>query len=198
VLPLVVDFTGRKVLVIGGGVIGMRKAQSLISEGALVTVLTKELLAPVPAGVNRVEVREYRLGDLEGFLFVVAATGDASVNDAIEREARDRATLINVVDDLERGDTYFAALHRQGDVIIAVSTSGAAPAFAQWIRNEIARLLPKNLGLAAKRLQSERQTLHAAGATTEGRNWSPSIARALISDGGDESSDTAASPGRAT
>ncbi len=180
-LPLIVNFTGRKVLVIGGGFIGMRKAASLISEGALVTVITKELLASPPEGVEEVLVREYRPGDLEGFLFCVAATGDKVANDAIEREANERATLINVVDDLERGDTYFAALHRQGDVIVAVSTSGSAPAFAQWIRTEIARLLPKNLGSAAKALQAERLALHAAGETTEGRDWKPSIAAALAS-----------------
>ena len=178
-LPLIVNFTGRKVLVIGGGAIGMRKAASLISEGALVTVLTKELLAEPPVGVAEVLVREYCEGDLEGFLFIVTATGDKAVNDRIEREANERATLINVVDDLERGDTYFAALHRQGDVIVAVSTSGSAPAFAQWIRSEIARLLPKNLGEAAKKLQQERAALHQAGATTEGRDWAPSIAAAL-------------------
>ena len=187
-LPLIVKFTGRKVLVIGGGAIGMRKAASLIGEGALVTVLTKELLAEPPAGVTEVVVREYREGDLEGFLFVIAATGDKAVNDRIEREANERATLINVVDDLERGDTYFAALHRQDDVIVAVSTSGSAPAFAQWIRNEIARLLPKNLGEVARQLHQERSALHAAGATTEGLDWGPSIAAALRADEGEGSS----------
>ena len=180
-LPLIVNFTGRKVLVIGGGEIGMRKAASFVAEGALVTVLTKEVLASPPQGVAEVLLREYRPGDLEGFLFVVAATGDKAVNDLIEKQAQDLATLINVVDDLERGDTYFAALHRQGDVIVAVSTSGAAPAFAQWIRSEIARLLPSNLGEAAKTLQAERNALHAAGITTEGRDWKPAIAAALAS-----------------
>jgi precorrin-2 dehydrogenase/sirohydrochlorin ferrochelatase len=182
VLPLIVDFTGRKVLVIGGGVIGMRKAKSLVAEGAVVTVLTRELLAEPPHGVAEVIVRSYEPGDLEGFVFVVAATGDGAVNDAIVAEANARATLINVVDDLTRGDTYFAALHRQGDVVVAVSTSGAAPAFAQWIRDEIAKFLPKNLGVAATRLKAERAALHAAGVTTEGRDWSPSIARAVESD----------------
>ena len=178
-LPLIVDFLDRKVLVIGGGHIGMRKAATLVAEGALVTILTREVLAPVPAGVAEVVVRDFQPGDLAGYLFVVAATGDKRVNDLIELEAKQRATLLNVVDDLERGDTYFAALHRQGDVVVAVSTSGSAPALAQWIRNAIAHALPSNLGQVAAQLRDERAALHAANVTTEGRNWQPSINAAL-------------------
>ncbi|MEI6701881.1 MAG: NAD(P)-dependent oxidoreductase, partial [Actinomycetota bacterium] len=144
-----------------------------------VTIITTELLGPVPEGVAEVLIRPYAPGDLEGFLFVVAATADGEVNDLIEAEARERATLINVVDDLSRGDTYFAALHRQGEVVVAVSTSGSAPALAQYVRNLIAEALPEYLGETAALLKAEREALHQAGASTEHRSWDASIAAAL-------------------
>ena len=178
-LPLIVELTGRRVLVVGGGTVGLRKAAQLVSEGALVTIITTELLGPVPDGVAEVLLRPFQPGDLEGFIFVVAATANGAVNDLIEAEARERATFINVVDDLSRGDTYFAALHRQGEVVVAVSTSGSAPALAQYVRDLIATALPAYLGETAAILKQEREALHAAGHSTEHRRWGDSIAAAL-------------------
>ncbi len=178
-LPLIVEVTGRRVLVVGGGMVGLRKAAQLVDEGAVVTIIATEVLGPVPDGVAEVLVRPFSPGDLEGFVFVVAATANGEVNDLIEAEARERSTLINVVDDLTRGDTYFAALHRQGDVIVAVSTSGSAPALAQYVRDQIAAALPEHLGETAALLRAEREALHQAGVSTEHRSWADSITAAL-------------------
>ncbi len=178
-LPVVVDLAGRPVLVIGGGRVGLRKAAQLVSEGARVTVLSPELLADVPDGVAAVLARRYEPGDLAGYLLVVSATGDPEANDAIVAEARGRGLLVNVVDDSKRSDFYFAALHRQGDVVVAVSTEGAAPALAQWVRDRIAASLPANLAEVAEQLRAERRSMRAAGGSTEGIDWRPAIERAL-------------------
>jgi siroheme synthase-like protein len=169
--PLVVDLRGRRVVVIGAGRVGTDKAQQLLDAGALVTVISKELLAPLPAGVDVVIARAYEFGDLEGALLAVAATGDATVNDAIVREANERNVLLNVVDDVGRSAFYFTANYRDGEVLVSVSTGGASPALAQWVRNKVASALPRNLASVASRLRAERTSLHTAGESTENRPW---------------------------
>ncbi len=169
--PLVVDLRQRRVLVIGAGRVGVDKAAQLIECGALVTIITKEILATPPTGVEEIMVRAYQRGDLEGALLVVAATGDALVNDEIVSEATSRNVLLNVVDDLERSNFYFTANYRDGDVTVAVSTAGSSPALAQWVRNAVAAALPKNLALVATRLRAERNALHEANESTEQRPW---------------------------
>jgi len=173
--PLIVDLTNRPVLVIGGGTIGCRKAAQLVAEGAAVTMLSDVFLGAIPEGVARVITRPYAPGDLEGYLFVVAATANGDVNDQIWAEARERSILCNVVDDLSRGDTYFAALHTQGPVRVAVTTSGTAPALAQVLRDRIAAVLPGNLAEVAATLEGERRAAQAERGTSEGIDWRPRI-----------------------
>jgi siroheme synthase (precorrin-2 oxidase/ferrochelatase) len=62
-------------------------------------------------------------------------------------------------------------VHRDGDVVVSVSTEGSSPALAQWVRNVVATALPKNLAAVARRLRAERDALHASGQSTENLAW---------------------------
>lgn len=170
-LPLALKLTGRDVLVIGAGRIGTGKAALLISAGARVSMIARERVSELPSGLTSFEEREYRGGDLAGYALVVSASGDPEANDRIVEEARRTNVWLNVVDDPERSDFFFTAVHRDGDVTISVSTEGASPALAQELRSLIARRLPDNLGEVAQQLRIERSDLHEAGLSTEGLNW---------------------------
>jgi precorrin-2 dehydrogenase / sirohydrochlorin ferrochelatase len=182
VLPLALKLGGKDVLVIGAGRIGRGKAALLVESGARVTVIAREVLGELPRGLTTLVQREYREGDLRGYALVVSATGDANVNDRVVDEARRENVWLNVVDDPERSDFYFTAVHRAGDVIVSVSTEGASPALAQELRTMIAERLPDNLADVAQQLRDERAAFHAAGASTEGVDWRPRIRALLGSD----------------
>jgi siroheme synthase-like protein len=179
-LPLVFDLTNRDVLVLGLGRIGAHKARQLLEAGARVHVITTEALVEVPEGLASIQFRPYTVGDLSGMWLVISATANKSVDDAVVAEAQDRRIFYNVVDDLERCAFYFAALHRDGEMVVAVSSSGASPSLAQWTRNTIRESLPAHLGAVAAALRAERAALHAAGESTE-RDWGERV-RALLSD----------------
>ncbi len=180
-LPLAFKLDGLDVLVVGAGVIGARKAVQLVEAGARVSVIAEEVRVIMPDGVASVEERRYRPGDLAGYFLVVSATGDPETNDLIVAEATRARIWLNVVDDPERSSFYFMALHRQGDVTVAVSTSGAAPALAQAVRSHVAERLPANLDDVARTLREERQALHEQGATTENLDW-PARIRELLAE----------------
>ncbi len=169
-LPVVIDLAGRPVTVVGAGAVGARKVAQLLEVGAVVTVIANEVRA-LPAGVDTVRRRRYEPGDLAGAFLVVAATGDHGVDDAIAVEAASRGQLLNVVDDPKRSSFYFSALHRDGDVVVSVSTSGMSPALASWVRDRIAATLPSGLGALAERLAARRHAYHLAGTSTEGLAW---------------------------
>ncbi|HVB51643.1 MAG TPA: bifunctional precorrin-2 dehydrogenase/sirohydrochlorin ferrochelatase [Acidimicrobiales bacterium] len=181
-LPLAFKFDGVPVLVIGAGQIGARKAAQLIEAGAFVTIIAEEFLAPLPDGVAHVEQRRYQRGDLRGFFLVVSATGQPDVNDEVVKEASDERIWLNVVDDPERCSFFFMALHRQGEVTVAVTTEGAAPALAQGIRDLVAERLPTNLADVAVTLREERRAVHENGASTENADWRPRIRELLGAD----------------
>ncbi|HEV3187269.1 MAG TPA: bifunctional precorrin-2 dehydrogenase/sirohydrochlorin ferrochelatase [Acidimicrobiales bacterium] len=178
-LPLAFKFDGVPVLVVGAGRVGVRKAEQLIDAGASVSMIAETFIEPAPHGVAHVEERRYQRGDLRGYHLVVSATGDATVNDEIVEEARSERIWLNVVDDPERCSFYFMALHRQGEVTIAVTTEGAAPALAQEIRTLAAQRLPDNLGDVAATLREERRAVHEQGASTEDVDWRARIRELL-------------------
>ncbi|MFZ1063849.1 MAG: bifunctional precorrin-2 dehydrogenase/sirohydrochlorin ferrochelatase [Acidimicrobiales bacterium] len=169
--PLVADLRGRRVVVVGAGRVGADKATALLECGARVTVISEQVLAPLPDGLDQLLVRPYETGDLAGALLVVAATANPAVNDAIVNEADQRGILVNVVDDLARSTFHFTANYRDGDVLVAVSTAGASPALAQWVRNRVAAALPSNLARVARHLRRERALVHEAGQSTEHLAW---------------------------
>jgi siroheme synthase-like protein len=179
VLPLALRLSGKEVLVVGAGRIGTGKAALLVDAGARVTIIARDVLAELPRGLTALEQREYREGDLRGYALVVSATGDATVNDLVVAEAHRENVWLNVVDDPERSDFYFTAVHRDGDVVVSVSTEGASPALAQELRTMIAERLPDNLGDVADQLRRERADFHAAGTSTEGVDWRPRIRELL-------------------
>ena len=179
-LPLAFKLENKPVLVIGAGRIGTGKAQLLIDAGARVTILSRSFLVPLPGNVYSVVERDYQPGDLCGYALIVAATGDPVVNDDIVNESHELGLWINVVDDPARSDYYFTAVHRDGEVVVSVSTEGAAPALAQEIRSLIRRQLPRHLGDVARQLRHERAALHESGESTEGVDWKPRI-RELLS-----------------
>jgi precorrin-2 dehydrogenase len=171
--------TGKDVLVIGAGRVGTSKATLLVDAGARVTIITRDVLAELPRGLTSLEEREYRDGDLRGYALVISATGDPTTNDRVVDEARRENVWLNVVDDPQRSDFYFTAVHRAGDVVVSVSTEGASPALAQEVRSMIARQLPDNLADVAQTLRREREAFHDRGASTEGVDWRPRIRELL-------------------
>jgi len=171
VLPLAFNLEGVKVLVVGAGHVGAHKAAQCLASGARVSVIATAVTGAMPTNVDRFERRAYVSGDLEGFSLVIAATGNAQVNDQIVNEAKQRGLWLNVVDDPLRSNFYFMALLHRGEVTVAVTTSGASPALSQELRDRVAAVVPEGVAHVAAVLRAERQELHDAGVSTEGIDW---------------------------
>jgi len=138
--PLYMNLKGRKCLVVGAGAVAARKVRSLLECGALVTVVGED---PVPALVRlegerlTIRPRKFRRGDMGKYALVVGATDDSVVNRAVSRESRRRGIPVNIVDVPEESTFIVPAVHRRGDLAIAVSTGGRSPAAAKVIREDL-------------------------------------------------------------
>ena len=179
-LPIILDLRGRKAIVVGGGRIAYRKAKALADEGAHVTVVSPVFVDEFSTMPNATLVqRTYEAGDTEGFQLVITATGNHDVDQIIYDEGNGRGTWVNSADDPDRCSFYLAATHRDGNVIVAVSTEGKSPALASHLRNTIAAQLPKNLADIAIELDRQRSEIKDQGVSTESINWGRRIREAL-------------------
>jgi siroheme synthase-like protein len=86
-------------------------------------------------------VRGYRHGDLIGAFLAISATNDRMTNEQVWQEARERSILINVVDDPAHCNFIAPATVRRGELTIAISTGGNAPALAVRLREQLEQSL---------------------------------------------------------
>src|SRR6184192_2280598 len=143
--PVFLDLRGRRAVVIGGGAVAEQKVHGLVGAGAHVTVVSTDVTPALGALARRNAIehkrRPYRRGDLKGAWLAIAATDDRGTNGAVWAEAEQLGVPLNAVDDLEHCSFIAPAVHREGDITVAVSTAGKSPALAVRLRQRIARLV---------------------------------------------------------
>jgi uroporphyrin-III C-methyltransferase / precorrin-2 dehydrogenase / sirohydrochlorin ferrochelatase len=148
--PLFLKLEGKRCLVVGAGVIGLEKVESLLRCGPFITVVAPQAVAGVQelsaSGAIEWLARRYEPEDVVGRDLVIAATSDREVNRAVFEEAARRSILCNTADDPPLCDFFFGSVVRRGALQIAISTAGESPAVAQRLRREIDAQLPSDLG----------------------------------------------------
>jgi precorrin-2 dehydrogenase/sirohydrochlorin ferrochelatase len=134
-------------LVVGGGRVALRKAQSLVACGALARVVSPEFCSELAQleGVRLVQ-RPFEPQDVEGATIVFAATSDPEVNEAVARAARRRGIWVNVVDTPDLCDFIVPATVRRGALTISVSSGSAAPALSRRLRLDLEKQFPEAYG----------------------------------------------------
>jgi precorrin-2 dehydrogenase/sirohydrochlorin ferrochelatase len=141
--PAILLLDGRLAVVIGGGQIAERKVKTLRDAGAKVRLVadtaTAKLRRLAEAGELELVERRYERGDLAGAVVAVAATDDEEVNRGVYAEATEAGIPVNVVDNTALCTFIAPSIIRQGDLVVAISTGGAAPALAVRIRERLER-----------------------------------------------------------
>ncbi len=152
---------GRKCLVVGGGALGLEKAEGLLACGGDVHVISPEVNGEVAQlaaeGSLTWEPRDYAgKEDLEGVFMVIACTDDTDTNIRIYDDAEERAMLVNIVDVPPLCNFILPAIVRTGPLAIAISTAGASPALAKRMKREIAELFGEEYAQLAIMLNDTR------------------------------------------
>ena len=146
--PVQLDLTGRRALVVGSGKVGARKLRGLVGCGLAELRVVSPDVADAPEGVTIIR-RAFEENDLDGIDLCFIATGDAQLNARIVQLCHSRRILANRADRGDEGDFTVPAVYRNGDVTVAVSTSGS-PRLAATIRDEIGRSLDPAWGEMAR------------------------------------------------
>src|SRR5207248_6045407 len=107
------------------------------------------------AVVTLVAPHAYSASDLDGIWLVVAATSHDELNRRVYADASERRIFCNVADVPQLCSFILPALHRRGPITVAVSTGGASPALAQWLRDSFAG----QVGFEHEQLANELQRI---------------------------------------
>lgn len=165
--PAFLDLSGRLAALVGGGQVAARKLASLLKAGARVRLVAPTLCpqAQVLAAQPGVEYRPrgFQAGDLEGAWLAICATDDETVNRAVAAEAGKRGVFVNVVDVPPLCSFIVPASLSRGELTLAVSTSGAAPAVARRVRERLERTFSPAWGPYLLLMRRVRERVIAQG-----------------------------------
>ena len=141
--PFFIDIKGKKALIVGGGTVASRKAEKLMPFEPELTVVAPAVSRELAENEKIIcKEREFMEDDVEGCLFVIAASGDRALNQRVAQLCSKKNILVNVADDREACGFLFPALVKEGKLTVGISTEGASPQTAAGIRSRTARELP--------------------------------------------------------
>ena len=160
--PMFVDLDGKRILIVGGGKVALRKVEKLLPYGPGITVAAPELcdeLSEMPGiGILKQAFRDELIRDAD---IVIAATDDRELNRHISGLCRASKIPVNTVDDSELCSFIFPCLIKNGDLSIGISTGGASPTAAISFKEMIEACIPDNTGEILDFLGSIRPTVKA-------------------------------------
>jgi precorrin-2 dehydrogenase/sirohydrochlorin ferrochelatase len=148
-LPLMIDFSGRKVMIFGGGSVGERKA-GLFSPHAEIIVISTDFTQELEklGECGRVKLMPYDIDSLsdadiqdllaDAFL-VIPATSNSLLNERIIGIANRNNVLVNQVDSI--GDVVVPSVIKRGNLTIGISTLGSSPAVSKYTRKRIEQVI---------------------------------------------------------
>jgi uroporphyrin-III C-methyltransferase/precorrin-2 dehydrogenase/sirohydrochlorin ferrochelatase len=142
--PAFLELAGRDVLLVGGGAVAASKLDGLLTARAHVTVVAPTISDPIRERDVTLIERGFVETDLDGVWWVVAAA-PPDINRLVANAAGQRRVFVNAVDDKGAASAFLGGVVRRGQVEIAISTGGAAPALAGLLREGLDAMLPHDL-----------------------------------------------------
>lgn len=167
--PFFVDIKEAEGLLIGGNKHALEKLERLLPYGPHLHVIGTEFCPDMEESLAQagdsvtVSHRAFLDSDLTPPpAFVVVSTGDAQEDHRISLLCQEMRIPVNVVDDQPYCTFLFPSLIHHGSLSIGISTAGASPATAVWLRKKVEEQIPDDVETILDWLQSKRPQILAA------------------------------------
>jgi precorrin-2 dehydrogenase/sirohydrochlorin ferrochelatase len=161
--PIFLELGSRRVVVIGGGAVAVRKVQALLTAGARVVVVAEhidDMLTALCQGTDAELIKsKYSKSYLAGALLAIAATNNNELNKQIYKDCQELEVLCNVVDVPELCDFFVPAVVKRGNLQIAIGTEGQCPAYAGHTRKKLETIFTEQHGQFLEELEKLRKQI---------------------------------------
>lgn len=140
-LPISIDISDQKILVIGGGQSALKKIRILQRSGAIIEVVAENIIPEVfDSGVKCFQ-KSYEKSDLNGYLMLYSCTNNEELDRQIAIEGRAAGVLVNIHDKPALCQFVSPAIYQDGNISVAVSSNAENVQEAIRLRNEIQEFL---------------------------------------------------------
>ena len=138
-LPLLLDARGKRVVVFGGGEVGLRKALFFARE-AEVTVVSRAFVPGFESKGKAIKRISMEIGPEQEALiddsdFVIIATDDHELNDRLEARAQASRKFCNRAD--RPSSFLIPSVVERRNFLVAISTMGRSPAMSRYLKQTV-------------------------------------------------------------
>ncbi len=139
---MMIDINGRNMLIVGGGNVASRRADTLLRCGAVVTAISPEFSPSFPE-VSRRLARPFTPEDItRDYALIFAATNSRAVNSLIHSLAHSLKIPVNVCDSQAECDFFFPSLINHENVGVSVCSAGISAGLTRKLSDKLRRLWP--------------------------------------------------------
>ncbi len=140
-LPLWIDMEGKKVLVVGGGEVALRRAKTVLEAGADVTLIAPERVKGWEELSLQWQKEKYEDRPVDGYDLVIIATDHSETNQKLNRRCKEKNIPVNDATRGTEGSVIFPGVIRSGGFTAAVTSEGKTPFLTRKVKGDIAALL---------------------------------------------------------
>ena len=149
--PLFVNVENKEVLIVGGGKIGGRKAQTLREYGANVTVYSEKVTEEAILADENIKVVNKNVSNDEAeirelvkkYFLVVAATDDIELNDRISHVCMNENILVNNVSSKTEMNAMFGAVVKNDEFQIGIGSYGKSCRRSKALKGKVQEIIDK-------------------------------------------------------
>lgn len=136
-LPISIDISDQKILIIGGGQSALKKIRILQRFGAELEVVAENIIAEILSiGITCYQKR-YEKSDLKGYLMLYSCTNNVGLDRQIALDGREAGVLVNIHDNPALCQFVSPAIYQDGNITVAVSSNAQDVFESIRIRNLI-------------------------------------------------------------
>ena len=163
-LPLFIETTGKKCLIVGGGKVASRKLIPILKSKMKVTLISPEVIEEIELNFQKnknlkIIKRKFEPEDIEGQFLIIAATNEKTTNQRIAKLSKDNNILVNMAEDSLSGNTLIPSVVDRDPIKIAVSSGAASPILTRLVKTKLETVIPYSFSKLADIMMEYRDVV---------------------------------------
>ena len=163
-LPLFIETTGKKCLIVGGGKVASRKLIPILKTKMKVTLISPEVIEEIELNFQKnknlkIIKRKFEPQDIEDQFLIIAATNEKTTNQKIAKLSKDNNILVNMAEDSLSGNTLIPSVVDRDPIKIAVSSGAASPILTRLVKTKLETVIPYSFSKLADIMMEYRDVV---------------------------------------
>jgi len=140
-LPILIDISDHKILIIGGGHSALKKIKILQRSYAQLEVVAENIIDEIYATGVVCFRKKYEKSDLKGYLMLYSCTNNETLDRQIAQHGREAGVLVNIHDNPALCQFVSPAIYQDENITVAVGSNAENVQEAIRLRNQIQEFL---------------------------------------------------------